>query len=227
MIKNYINIKIFQNLQFEDNNILLLGYNRFILNSLPLGSTIIEPSQITINQASSKYPGYHFHHGDFQSFSFENKYTTIISLDTLHLSENISETFNCIYDHLKEEGILCFPLSPNQIITNMLDSEKWQWSKKQTPSFQKRTRSAIEDAILPKKFKNIIINEEIKTITFESADTLKSHIKKDLEMLSILAHKQLDQCVDELCSVIYKDNNPDELVNLSYPYIVIIINNTD
>lgn len=225
MIDKTLSTELFQNKDFsEHDKILVIGYNPSLVHCLPKGTVTIDSSISKITSACARHQEKTFQTRDLTNFSLEKKFTNIYSMGTLQFEKDLSSIFIHIHKHLIEEALLYFPLSTSPIIERFLEEERWLPSTEKIP-FQKRNRFDIEEAALSAPFESILIEEKTENISFYSKESLKAYLLEELTFLTTLDGKEKTLCAEELTEYVYKDQNPDQVLTIKTPWILLTLSN--
>jgi hypothetical protein len=220
-----LSIEIFQHKDFnEKDNILVIGYNTSLLRSLPKGTVTIDSSISKIRNAHSHHHDKTFQTQDLAAFTLEKTFTNIYSMGTLGLEKDLTNILIHIHKHLLEDALLYFPLSSSPLIDTFLEEEKWKVSTENTP-FQKRSRSDIEEAVLAAPFESILIEEKTENLSFYSKESLRTYLLQQLSVLTNLQGEQKVLCAEELTEKFYAGQNPDQVLTLKTPWILLTLSN--
>ena len=219
-------IQLFQHQDVDDNKqLLIIGYEETLAKNLPKGSIFIDSSIQTIKYASSKFPDKSFMTKDLSTFSLQQKFHSILSLNKLHLVSNLKETFSSIEKHLLGDAYLYFPLSCDKRINSFLKEKTENNNLFKESKFNQKNRSDIEDAILQTPFDDIHIEEKTEYLSFYSITSLEEYLKKQLPLLCSLSNDELDNYAKDLSAFLYKNQDNDQVFTLSSPWILLSLSN--
>ncbi len=226
MTSSYLPPKIFEEQSFtQDSSVLVIGINQALINHLPAGFITIDPSISKVKMAMATYPTGSFQTQNLATFTLDKSFSTILSLNTLHLTKDLDKIFLQIQKHLAGEATLYFPLSPNSSITHFLENTKWKQSDDSSSLFQKRSRADIEDAVLSAPFKSVLIEEKQEHQHFYSRSQLLVALQGELSTLTNLTDAALVECANELLEVLYKSQSKDAVLTMSSPWILLTLSN--
>lgn len=218
-----ITLKVFEDKELnEKDQILVIGYNETLIPVLPEGTVTIDSSISKIQHGSSQFIQHNFFAKDLTSFNLNKKFQKILSLNTLHLTDNLKSVLLCVQKHLIGEAIIYFPLSPNILIEEYL-SQNDLIKEKETKIFQKRTREDVENQVLEVPFNSILIEEKKENITFYSKEDLSKYLSLELPKLITLKDDELRMYSKELTDLLYQDS--DKVLTLSTPWILLTLSN--
>lgn len=225
MANNYLPSTIFENKEFkEEQNFLVIGCNDSLVSSLPPGTITIDSSISKVKNAASRHVDKTFLTQDLTTFDLGKTFTNIFSVGTMQCEKNLPEIFIHLEKHLDEEALLYFPLSPAPSITTFLEQDKWIEHTKNS-TFQQRSRTEIEEAVLSAAFDSVLIEEKIENIPFYSKDALRAHLNHELTTHITLTGAEKNNCAEELTDYLFKDHNPDQVFTLKSPWILLTLSN--
>ncbi|MCH9620844.1 MAG: hypothetical protein S4CHLAM20_02480 [Chlamydiia bacterium] len=226
MNANNLPSKVFSQKELkEEDPVLVIGYNETLLQNLPPGTCIIDPSLSKTKAGFHNFPNKTFLTKDLKSFSLGKTFPTILSHNTLHLCKDLKEIMIQIQSHLTGEAIIYFPLKPISHIQTFLADEKWKPYNKGI--YQIRDRVDIEEATLAAPFSNILIEEKIEHFSFFSENELLLYLKKELKTLTSLNNQELEETAKDLSSQIYKIHDKDQILSLPSSWILLTLSNDD
>jgi hypothetical protein len=208
----------------SDENTLIIGYNSELLASFSKGSMVIDPSLSKTHLGHSQFPENIFLTKDLATFTLDKKFTSIISVNTLHLSKNLPLILKQIEKHLVKQASLYFQLSPNPVILNFLNKEPWSCYRKD-PLFQIRNRSDVEEAALFAPFLSVLIEEKIEYLYFYSKEVCSTYLYEQLNILTDLVDDKLLIAVKELVEIFYLDHDEDQVLTIAAPWIFLYLSN--
>ena len=198
--------------------ILVIGLNESLVSKLPKGSYIIDSSFFKIKNIENSDHTFETKH--LPTFNLNKKFLNILSLNSLHLEENLEGVLSRIHHHLTNEAIVYFPLAPNHLIEKYLQ-DNGLILQNFTPKFQYRTRSDVEIAALQVPFNSILIEEKTEISTFYSKEQLNLYLQEIIPTLTNLEEKTLKQTANALTNELYKYE--DKILTLCAPWILLTL----
>jgi hypothetical protein len=198
--------------------ILLIGLDQSLLPTLPKGSYIIDSSFSKIKNIENS--NFLFETKHLPTFTLNKKFLNILSLNCLHLEENLEQILLRIYHHLINEAILYFPLAPNESIEKYLQ-DMGLIKQNCSAKFQYRTRTDVEIATLQVPFNSILIEEKNEISTFYSKEQLNLYLLEIIPTISTLEEQTLKQTAKDLTNKLYKEE--DKILTLSSPWILLTL----
>jgi len=208
----------------ECKTTLVIGYNEGLILTCQKGAVVIDPSLSKTHLGHNTLGENTFLTKDLPTFSLDIKFQSIVSLNTLHLHEDLHLILRQIQKHLLEEATLYFPLAPDPRITSFLELKEWSAYTKEA-TFQIRSRADVEDAALFAPFITTMIEEKTEHLPFYSKQTLKAYLFEQLNLLTDLADSKLDQAVRELAELLYINHDEDQVLTVSTPWILLTLSN--